>query len=389
MRRIAANYIFPVSGKPIRNGILEVEDDGTVRKLYDFGGEMVELAHTEFLNGVLVPGFINMHTHLELAHLSQINPPGKGLAHFIKFIISQRDNHVSQTELRKADNYMYRNGIVAACDISNTTRTIEIKQQSKIHYHTFTEVSGLIPEVAQKRLSHIRAILSAFRDAGLAASIAPHAPYSISEELWKSLAPIFEKGEITTIHNQESEEENLMFEQGQSALTEAFNDLGIMDRHWQKKGKRSLPYILQWLNGARLLLVHNTFTNQSDLEYVKARTKQPTGFVLCPTSNKQIENQLPNTDAIRQMSSPIMLGTDSSASGHSLSLLPEMYVLQEEKKIPFSELVKYATANAAKFMGWEKLGAFEPGMKPGINLIKSFNFKSMGLNEHSSIKRIL
>jgi cytosine/adenosine deaminase-related metal-dependent hydrolase len=388
MRRIAANYIFPVSGKPIRNGILEVEDDGTVRKLYDFGGEMRELAHTEFLNGVLVPGFINMHTHLELAHLSQITPPGMGLPHFIKFIISQRDTQATQTELHTADNYMYRNGIVAACDISNTTSTIEVKQQSKIHYHTFTEISGLMPEVAQKRLSQTLTILNAFRDAGLSASVAPHAPYSISEELWNSLLPVLKSGKITTIHNQESDEENRMFMQGHSKLTETFGKMGIMDNHWQKKGQRSLPHILPWLSGTHLLLVHNTYTQTTDLQTL-INSKLPTGLVLCPTSNKQIENRLPAIDAFRRMSFPIMLGTDSNASGQSLSLLPEMVLLQEEMNVQFAELLEWATANAAKFMGWSQLGSFEAGKKPGINLIKSFDFESMKLKPHSSIKRIL
>ena len=76
MRRISANYVFPVDGPPIRNGIVEAEDDGTIKKVYDFGDQMKELANTEFLNGILVTGFINMHTHLEYAWMKQIEPAG-------------------------------------------------------------------------------------------------------------------------------------------------------------------------------------------------------------------------------------------------------------------------------------------------------------------------
>ena len=68
-RRIAANYVFPVVGEPIRNGYLEFDENGT---LLEIGALTDETESTEFYNGVLVPGFTNAHCHLELSPGQQI-----------------------------------------------------------------------------------------------------------------------------------------------------------------------------------------------------------------------------------------------------------------------------------------------------------------------------
>ena len=49
MRRIAANYIFPVTGEPIKNGVITLEDDGTILRI---GRLESEEEDTEFYNGI-------------------------------------------------------------------------------------------------------------------------------------------------------------------------------------------------------------------------------------------------------------------------------------------------------------------------------------------------
>jgi cytosine/adenosine deaminase-related metal-dependent hydrolase len=58
MRKIAANYIFPISSEPIKNGVLVLDNSNIIVEIIDNKGELKEAEKTEFYNGILVPGFV-------------------------------------------------------------------------------------------------------------------------------------------------------------------------------------------------------------------------------------------------------------------------------------------------------------------------------------------
>ncbi|MFT7589633.1 MAG: adenine deaminase, partial [Limisphaerales bacterium] len=90
-----------------------------------------------------------------------------------------------------------------------------------------------------------------------------------------------------------------------------------------------------------------------------------------PKANIYIENQLPNYALWKDFSERILVGTDSLASNDRLSILDELIeIAVDSLDFDPTELVQFACWNAARFFGWEaEFGAFEKGMKPGINLI--------------------
>ena len=101
-------------------------DDGTIISVEDTGGELTESAGTEFYNGIIIPGLVNCHSHLELSHMRDPIPAGGGLQSFIS---SVRDRREAQREIvtaaaEKADREMYDGGVVACGDISNETAFI-------------------------------------------------------------------------------------------------------------------------------------------------------------------------------------------------------------------------------------------------------------------------
>jgi len=141
-----------------------------------------------------------------------------------------------------------------------------------------------------------------------------------------------------------------------------------------------------------LLLVHNTFTEKSDLgELRKNRPLENTWFALCPNSNLYIENQLPPIPLFQKEGLNICLGTDSLASNHQLSILAEMITIQQNfHEIELTELLTWATLNGAEALGINKdFGSFETGKKPGINLITGIDFKNMKLTKSSKVKRLI
>ncbi len=396
MRKIAATYIFPGNSTPIKNGILICENNGTVVDIYSTSENLKEEAGLEFYTGILVPGFINAHCHLELSHLKGLIQEKTGIAGFVKKINELRNTDIKiKAEIfRKTDRKMWAEGIAAVGDISNTVETVSVKKNSKIYYHTFVESFGFHPSRAEKSFFIAEKVLNEFSEINLSASIFPHASYSVSEPLFKKIQQnaLSEKS-ILSLHNQESKAEEQFFSDGSGAISDHFrNNLNIDISHWKPTGKSSLESVLPFIPSEnQLLLVHNTFTQKKDVDWLKnQRSMDNTFFVLCPLSNLYIENRLPPVELFRHENLNICLGTDSLASNHQLSVLEEIKILQQNfQEITLDELVKWACFNGAKALKKDDIfGSFEKGKKPGINLISGIDFKKMKLTQNSKVKRL-
>ena len=397
MRKIAATYIFPGNQPPIKNGILTCSSDGTIVDISGNNEKITEQSGLEFYSGILVPGFVNTHCHLELSHLKGKIEAKTGIGGFIKQINQLRNQETENTEkaIQAADRKMWAAGTVAVGDISNSTLTLETKRSSKIYYHTFIESFGFHPSRAERAFDYAQFVQFQFKEKGLSNCIVPHSPYSVSKPLFeKIMANAVAEKSILTIHNQESKSEDEFFKNGDGAiLNHLQNNLGIDTSHWEPTGKSSLISILPYLPAEnQLLLVHNTFTKKEDLmELKKIRSMDNTFFVLCPNSNLYIENQLPPFPLFKVENLNVCIGTDSLASNRELSVLAEMITIQLNfPELKLEELIKWASINGAKALQIEnQFGSFEVGKNPGVNLISGIDFKTMKLTEKSKVKRLI
>jgi cytosine/adenosine deaminase-related metal-dependent hydrolase len=153
MRSFKADYVFPVSSDPIKNGIVTVDDFGKIISVTD----TIALSETnnrsvEHVNGIICPGFVNTHCHLELSHLKNKIEQNKGLVGFIQDVQKFRniENSLVLDAARGADDEMYQNGIVAVGDVANTNLSLSVKANSKLYYHTFIESFGFLPAKAKR-----------------------------------------------------------------------------------------------------------------------------------------------------------------------------------------------------------------------------------------------
>lgn len=342
----------------------------------------------EVNTGILSPGFINCHCHLELSHMKGMIAEKTGLVHFVSQVI--RNRHLAEEEILaaidKAETEMLDNGIVATGDICNNTLTIPQKLKARISYHNFIEASGFLPQLAEQRFERSVAILREYEKHFSTNSIAPHAPYSVSAELWERIVR-FPGNQLLTIHNQETVSEDEFFLHKTGEMVGLYEALGMDIGFFRPLGKRSLPgYYDRFLAGQSVVLVHNVCTSEEDLRNIQppiARmdafgTIGATGntqfsFCLCPNANLYITGQLPDVELLREEDRLIVLGTDSLASNHQLSILAEMQTLHRHfPSIAIEELFRWATLNGAKALQMENiLGSFERGKKPGVVLSKS------------------
>lgn len=385
---LSASLVCPVSSPPLENGVISVDDAGRIIELIpaDLAKER-NLGNVRFLEGVLVPGLINTHVHLELSHLKGKIEQGTGLPGFVRQIMQQRAAAGDEIleAMKLADDEQYRNGIVAAGDISNQLISKSVKMNSAVYYQTFVETMGFNPVMAEEIIVRAKKLKQDFLP--LTAAIAPHAPYSVSKPLFE-LIRAEDNTACITIHNQETAEENQFFERKEGHFLDLYKFLGLDISFFQTQQLTSLQYFLPLMpDNTRILLVHNTFTSAQDVKFALESGKD-IYWCLCPNANLYIEKRLPDLKLFRQEGLNVTLGTDSLGSNHQLSILEEMKTLHFQADIPFHELIRWATLNGARFLGLDReLGSFEKGKKPGINLITGM--KEGTLTPDTTIQRIL
>ncbi len=389
-RKFQADYLFDGYNLLNEEQVLITKADGTIEKIIHPGeaGEEVEK-----LKGLLSPGFVNCHCHLELSHLKGRTPMKSGLVEFVLFVVSQRKNDPVEIMdcIKSAEEEMLAAGIIAVGDICNTSDTLTQKSGKHLAYYNFIELAGWLPDQAHKRFDSGRSLYDQFAKMTGSEdhlSLSPHAPYSVSNPLWKLLGTRFPQKTIT-IHNQESAAEDAYFISGHGELTEMFRKMEIETTHFSGTGTRSLPYYLPLLGQAQnIILVHNTYTSAGDLSMANKFSRN-LFFCLCPNANLYIENRLPDIPEMIRLNANIVIGTDSLASNLQLSVLEEMKTIKKYfPEIELSRLLKWATSNGARALQLEnELGDFKKGKKPGLVLIESAG-KEL-IDKDSQCRRIL
>ena len=361
MRFLTADYLFPLYIAPIKEGVLQISDDGQVVAIFKNRIEVPQ-DKLEIFEGILCPGFVNAHCHLELSHLKGNAEKGKGFLEFSK-IIRQRDNYTDTDKLQaieKAEQEMIANGIVAVGDICNTGDTLVQKQKEHLKYYNFIETFGVYVNKVDIVYNQAIELRNEFRSAGQKASIVAHAPYSVPPVLMRKINNAFDDNdELLTIHIQETKEENQLFENKKGNFFDWLRGINATSSIWLNRNKST--YVLQELGGKKVLLVHNTFAKKEDIT--------DNYYCTCPRANLYIENALPDYSIFD--TDKLCVGTDSLASNDSLSILDELLIIQSNSNFDLNTLLKIACKNGAKALGFEKLGTFEKGKIPGVNLIKS------------------
>lgn len=328
------------------------------------------------LSGMLSPGFINAHCHLELSHLKGAIPTQTGLSEFVKQIVPKRAaaQEIIDAAIDAAETEMLDNGIVAVGDICNTADTIAAKTKGKIAYYNFIEIYGLDPLQAAQKMEAGMALQNEYINNGLKAVIVPHAPYSVPAALLQLLSVAYGSHTVS-IHNQETKAENDFFENKIGAFVDMYARVGVELDFFTPTKKTSLQSVLPYLkDAAKTIWVHNSFTSVSDIGAVQA-TKTDAYWCLCPSANQYIENTMPPVQLLRDQGANIIVGTDSYASNWSLNMLDELKKIQAHNPaIPLAEMLTWITSNGARALQMEdQLGSIEKGKKPGLVLIENIS----------------
>lgn len=393
--RLAAEYLYTLDRpEPIRNGFVEYTPEGVVTAV----GISEDPSKEEiFLEGAITPGFVNTHCHVELSYMWKLFRKGTGMAGFIDQINALRDTKPLQekiADIRHWMDLMWERGVSAMADISNCDDSFAIKRESPMYTRTFLEVFGTEPEDCESVMEGVMKLKEKADAMGLDAAPTPHACYTMSPELLTAVSAEGLKSGFLSYHSEETDEEEDMIKYGKGAMWD--NRKAARMSVPPVTGKSSLLYFIDRLRKAHpapfdehILLVHEVCMDQEGIDAVKEVMRHPY-VALCPCSNIFIHNALPPVDLMRRNGLKITVGTDSLSSNDDLDMVRELYCLQAAfKDLPLGELLTWACANGAEFLGKEKtLGTIGIGKCPGLVFIDNLGADGRLTDRSSSYRMI-
>ena len=334
----------------------------------------------EQYKGMLSPGLINTHCHLELSHMKDVIPPHTGLVDFLLNVVEKREFPQEQIlqSIEHAEKEMYRDGIVAVGDIGNTPNSIATKGKSSMIWNNFIEVISLTDANAEKNIQHYSSVLNQFEEASslkgsCKSNLVPHAPYTVSSKTLDLINELTEK-KVVSMHNQENPHENELYRTGQGDFLKLYKKFGMLESPIPASGTSSLQSWLPHFNKQQtMLLVHNTFIAEDDIAFAQDHANKHLAglhFCICLNANLYIENALPPIDMLLKHGARLTLGTDSYSSNWQLSISAEIRAIRKHfPKLPLQLIMQWATIEGAKALGRDDvLGSFEKGKKPGVVL---------------------
>jgi cytosine/adenosine deaminase-related metal-dependent hydrolase len=386
IQKIEADWILPVTSPPIKDGVIIV--DGNVVKAMGIKRELSSFPCDKTIdcsNKILMPGFINAHTHLELTGLRGRIKKGLPFVEWAREIVSIRRNITENeiaTDIKDGLDELISSGVTTVGDFSQTGITRDILNEKGLRGTVFLEFSrSFRPDMKDEILERLKKVVAGFslRECGINTTqpkgcgyhvifgIAPHAPYSISKELLKESNDLArEKRFPFAIHISEMPEEIEFIKSGSGAMKDLLIDFGVWNDSWTPPQTTPVKYLNSLGVLKKATGIHLNIVTEGDINILKENN---VSVVYCAGSNKWFGRnwKYPLKEFLNRGIN-VAIGTDSLSSNEKLNIFYEMRVIKENfPDLENDIILKMATINGAKAIGFEnEIGEIAVGRKADI-----------------------
>lgn len=361
MLRLRAGRVYPVTAPPIEDGAVLVGADGLIAAVGPNARIPApgDAEHLEFPDGMLIPGLVNLHTHLELTHLAGRNSE----ADFVAWIRRVRElmDGTSRAEFLAAAEQgireCWRRGITCVADTGASGATMEalvhLGGRGVVYQEVFgpdpVKVSESMAEL-ERQIVRLRRLATSLRRVG----VSPHAPYTVSESLYRRVAHFARQEELPmAVHLAESLEESELVRYGAGPFAEVLRARGIVvePRHCSP---------VQYLSGLGVLrpgtlAIHCVQLDEADIGTLKATR---CAVAHCPRSNRAHAHGTAPLDKLLEAGVAVGIGTDSVISTGDLDLWAETRMAWRGAE----ESLRLLTIDGARAIGWQRaIGSIEVG----------------------------
>jgi 5-methylthioadenosine/S-adenosylhomocysteine deaminase len=380
---LTARYVLPVATPHIVDGAVLVRDD----KIVEIGDleHMRELHPDEpirdFGLAALMPGFVDMHTHLEYTAM-------RGLVDDLpyskwKLQVMQKEGLFSSQDWDDSACLgameALQSGITTVADITDTGSSGHAALGAGLRAIIYRQVATMdrkkVDDVMTRAIEDISAWRETSNSALVSIGIAPHAPYSCHPGLFSRVAEYAMDGTAVAIHLAGSVEEYQFVKYGSSMLAIDVRDSYNADAPaWLPTGVSPVRYVLQWglFDVPNIMAVHCT---QVDAEDIDLLAEKNVSIAHCPRCEAKLAMGVAPVERFWRAGLRVGLGTDSPAASNSTDVFEEMRLglliqranMGEDKFMSARQFVKMATLDAARALGLDdQIGSLEPGKQADI-----------------------
>ncbi|HEY6826043.1 MAG TPA: amidohydrolase family protein [Gemmatimonadaceae bacterium] len=375
MIRYRARWIVPVTSPPEADGVVAVNNDRIV-----YAGPAADAPPGDEVHlgdVILVPGLINAHCHLELTAM-------RGFLEDLDFrrwilrLTSARQAVLDREALLDSARYGIeeglRAGITTYADTSDSAVGLQAMRDAAVRGIVYQEVFGPDPAQCAKSIADLREKVAGLRYLEtplVRVGVSPHAPYTVSDDLFKATASLArEMGLPVAVHIAESEIESRLV----STASGAFAD-GLRRRGISVERRAESPIALLDACGvleAKPLLIHCVRVNAADVERIASSSSS---VAHCPVSNAKLGHGVAPLLDLLEAGIPVGLGSDSMASNNRMDLLEEARVALLAQRAAgrlcdapqAADMIELATIAGARALGIDaQVGSLEEGKQADL-----------------------
>ncbi len=384
MLRVRAGQVFPITAPPIEDGAVLVDDDG---KIFAIGPHAriptpVNCETLEFRDSVLVPGLVNAHTHLELTHFAGKNDESE----FPRWIRRVRDLKMEtpadafDAAAEDGVRACWAQGITCVADTGDTGAALRTLDRLGGRGIVYQEVFGPDPAQMEESLDGLKRVVAqsrgmltarpaasaseSFRDR-LTVGVSPHAPYSVSEPLYRAVAEYAKReGLPIAVHLAESREETALVRDGAGPFAEMLRKRGIAVT---AQGISPVQYLARLgVLGPKTLAIHCVQIDGAD---VNTLANSETAVAHCPLSNRAHGHGTAPLAALRGAGVKVGIGTDSVVSVGTLDLWAECAAAG----LSGNDALRMLTIEGARALGLDRdIGSFEAGKQGDLAVLSAY-----------------
>lgn len=378
---IRSRWLVPIAGPPLADAWLAVERGlvaGFGRGLPPpSAGDVTDLG-----DAIVLPGFVNAHTHLEFSELAEPLTAAGGLPAWIGRVVAARrtrdtvpagDNEArAVAAIRRGLTESAACGVTTIGEIATTAPACAYAGPGPAA-RVFREGLGLRVAATDVVPRRITADLDGLAAAGIACGVSPHAPYSVAAPLGHRLLVEAGRRRIpVAMHLLESDAEPELLERGTGPFRRLLEDLGA----WDSNAPPALLPAAEWIGrlarAPRGIVVHATHIARDEAALARlARHRDRLAVVICPRTTRAISGTLPPLALLREAGICVALGTDSRASNPDLSVLAECRTLVDAGLATAEEAVRMATLHGAWALGFDRrAGRIAPGCPADLAILR-------------------
>jgi cytosine/adenosine deaminase-related metal-dependent hydrolase len=373
-----ARYVFPVSSKPIVNGMVGIQGE----RIAAVGDHVAADTVEDLGNVAILPGLVNAHTHLEFSNLTK--PLGKQGIGFVDWIrlIRRESLELRIQAVKKGINECIRCGTTTIGDITQDDfLASELEKENMPADGTaFLELIAPTPQRVASALDIVQKHLDSKYIPNWECGFSPHAPYSVHVDFLEKIIELSVRRQIPlAMHLAESPEEIQWLEEKNGPVKNLLMDLGAYDPAAASHCSRPLDYLEMLAVASRVLIIHGNYLSRDEIGLL-ADHADTMAVVHCPRTHRYFGHARYPLERMLTAGVTVCLGTDGRASSPDLDLLAEIrHVRQHHPELNPQIVLQLGTLLGAKALGRDReIGSLETGKYANLAIVPLPNRKSAG-----------